>query len=174
MEECKGVYEEGKIHFDGLVPVVIVLMITDLIKICIFNYSLSRNFTERIFCNKIKLSINSLLITFMFVNFLLFSACYSLIIGENNCQLYLTNFVTFDMVCSYLAVINMWRETNQLELRYNFIAKSFLESYYLEEKNCLIAAIAGKEPTAIINENRIVEKMVHQLEVSSSTFKDKA
>ena len=95
-------------------PAVIFLLIGGLVKICIFNFSLNMNFDYKLnlLCKKIKMSVSNILVNFMVANLIIFAMVYTLVTNENNCQLYLSNFVIFDMVSSFLALFNMWRESH--------------------------------------------------------------
>jgi hypothetical protein len=67
----------------------------------------------------------------------------------------------------------MWREVHQLELKYEFIAKQFLEGYYDDEQKHLDHAIKGTQPADIINENRIAEKMAEKLDLHTTVITSK-
>ena len=106
-------------------PAVMCLIIGGLVKIWIFNFSLNKNFSYHLnfYCKTIKLSVGNIIVAFSIANLIIYFACFRLVKNENDCQLYLSNFVTFDLICSFLALFNMWREYHQLELKYDFIAK---------------------------------------------------
>lgn len=79
---------------------------------------------------------------------------YGLITNEDNCQLFLSNFIIFDMICSYISLLNLWRENSQLEYRYLHIAKSFLRQFYDDEDQNLQNILNGKNQKSVVNENR--------------------
>jgi hypothetical protein len=72
---------------DGLMPIVLILIATDISKILIFNFSLGQYFKFKIplYFYKLKLSVNNINMIFMFANLILFSVCYNLINNTGKC-----------------------------------------------------------------------------------------
>jgi hypothetical protein len=101
----------------NLYPICVILIIIDTAKALLFDQALRSKFgLNELKLNgwskTVKFSVKNLLLTFLGINLFFMTLCSILVRKEHDCQLFLSNFLIFDMISSFTALLNMWRENS--------------------------------------------------------------